>query len=366
MNGRRLLFVCLIAMLALPSASFAQEEDEFGIDEVEEPKDSRARRRKRRADRQKARQRQREKRRAARQAKNKKPVKKAPVALTNKSTPAAADPDQPGGDDARLTQLREKYAARRWPTSINERPLVLAESLLEVRGDTMFVSLASGFEGDPVSLMPRVYYGVTPSLTLGLVHGDLAAVGARTGAGGLGICIGGDNSCPQSRAYNDIGVDALYDLGEVGGIELAAHGGMVAGSFDPFALAFNLGALARWRKGKLAIVADPRLRIGATARSIDVMPMASVPFNREILSVPVWIKYQLSSDLNLFGHTGLSAMLSGFGDTFVVPLGGGATYAITGDIDIGAELTFWIASGGFDPGEFRYVLLRFAYRTPLG
>src|SRR5262245_40262487 len=45
------------------------------------------------------------------------------------------------------------------------------------------IELSSGTAGDPVSLAPDVYYGVTPELTVGLLHSALARTGVMGGTG---------------------------------------------------------------------------------------------------------------------------------------------------------------------------------------
>src|SRR5215213_5512264 len=64
----------------------------------------------------------------------------------------------------------EEYTKHDWPLEVTKRPIVLARSMFEARGDTMFINLSDGAAGEPVSLAPDLYYGVTNHLTVGINH----------------------------------------------------------------------------------------------------------------------------------------------------------------------------------------------------
>ena len=233
-------------------------------------------------------------------------------------------------------------------------PLTLAKGKILIAGSTLNMNLSSGAVGQPVSLAPSVWYGVDDKLTVGLTH-DFGTTpwtprprfrtvtsfdGIRNPlveTGGPGICItGDDNGC--SGIYDNVGVDGLYAL-DGGPIDLAGHGGLDLGAFDPFLLQLRIGVLGRYTVNEwLSIVFDPRLRLGLTERDS----------NKELIDLPVWAWYAVDPRLGVYFHTGLSGELTSLGDTYAIPLQIGATYQVDPKLAIGADLAFTRVNDSFD------------------
>jgi hypothetical protein len=227
------------------------------------------------------------------------------------------------------------YDKDTWPLEVTKRPLTLAAGMLEIGGNTLVVNLSDGSVGDPISLAPSIHYGVTQELSVGITHQT-------------GICVAGD-LC--GKAYNDLGLEALYALMRGGNFQVAARGGFVLPSLDPFALGLAAGIRARIRAGNIAVVAEPGVYIGLAERD---------SFG-DRLEVPVLLQFQIQPQTALQVRTGLSGPLEGFGDGKSIPLGIGGIFAINNRLDFGAELLLPDISndGRFDARVlFARVLLR--------
>src|SRR5262249_14247626 len=103
------------------------------------------------------------------------------------------------------------------------------------------INLSSGAVFKPFSLTPDIWYGLTPDVTIGLVHSTLArfgfmGVGAATGDA---LCLtGSSNGCDSF--YPGAGLLLRYGL-KKGKMPLAFEGGFVIKDFDPFQIAVKLG-----------------------------------------------------------------------------------------------------------------------------
>ena len=226
-----------------------------------------------------------------------------------------------------------------WPMEVNQRPLTLAAGMIEIAGNTAMLNMSSDFVLKPIALAPSVYYGVNKKLSVGVTHST-------------GICISGtENGC--AKAYNDFGVNALYSLMHKGAINLAVHGGLIVPSIDEFGMGINVGATVRFRAGKLAIVGDPTLYVGVIERE--------TVGGEEQLAIPVWFKYQVNKETNVFLSTGIFGALDGIGDG-TIPLGLGGTYTLSNRIDVGAEFSFMNLLGSGSSADLRQLILRAALR----
>lgn len=248
--------------------------------------------------------------------------------------------DARAGDDDGL------YTKSDWPLQTIQRPLTLADSMLEIRGDTFRVNLSSGdtpFPGDgfgkPITVAPDLYFGVDDRLTVGITHER-------------GFCLTGEEgSC--SSVYDDLGIEALYGVMRAGTLQAAAHGGVLFPSLaDPFVGGVRVGFLTRLRVASVAVVFDPTLYLGIFER--DALG--------EHLELPLDLQYQLNTQTMLYASTGVEGELSGFGDAYRVPIGVGANFAVNERFDFGGELRLANAAGQGASADERWLLLRAALR----
>ncbi|GAB4533401.1 MAG: hypothetical protein Tsb0020_49310 [Haliangiales bacterium] len=231
----------------------------------------------------------------------------------------------------------EEYFSGSWPLRLVERPLVLGANMFELRGETLRINMSKDSIGDPISLAPDLFYGVTDKLTVGVTHER-------------GICISGDGC--NDTIYDDLGVEVLFQLLRAGSLELAAHGGVIVRSFDPFIAGPLLGVRARVALGNIGVVFDPSLYIGALERDLS----------GDFVDLPVQLQYQLTHQNALFLRTGINGPLDGFGDNVAVPVGLGAVFVISRRVDVGGEFLFTNLAGNGGGVDGRLLLIRGAVR----
>lgn len=225
------------------------------------------------------------------------------------------------------------YNKDNWPLETIHRPLTLAGGMLEIRGDTFRLGMSGGDVLDfaePMVFAPEVYYGVSGQFTLGLTHTNHPIA---LGWPAAGFCVSGEeNRC--GKAYNAIGLEAQYALTRGGNLGLAVRGGLSSPRFDPdFALGITAGLTIRFKAGKVAVVLDPNLYIGAIAR--DEFPGMDGP--ADFLFLPAHIQYQLNTQTMFYLMSGLNAPFKNMGDFYQIPLGIGANFAVNNRADLGAE-----------------------------
>jgi hypothetical protein len=219
------------------------------------------------------------------------------------------------------------------------------------------IELSDGAAFDPVSLAPDVYYGVTPDLTVGLVHSSTGSTGI-IGGSGSSLCLG--DSCD---VYRNFGLDGRYQV-TTGKVGVAGAFGLYATSLDPLKLALKLGVVGRYRPSpmsKLAVDFAPSLFIGLTEREPDTMGMMGMmgsTGNKEVFVLPVTALYVVKPKLTALVQTGLVVPFEAAGDLFFVPLSIGASYAINQQLSVqGAFSLLHLLGGdgnqtGFDARSF--------------
>ena len=231
------------------------------------------------------------------------------------------------------------YTKDNWPLRVTDRPLTLDQGMLEIRGDTLQINMSSDAVAKPFSIAPDIFYGVSKKLSVGLTHST-------------GICLAGtDNGC--AKVYNDVGIEALYSLMSQGNFQVAGRGGLQAVAIDPFAFGLNIGIRGRLNVGNIAIVFDPGVYVGFTERDT---------VQKEVVTVPVQVQFQVNNQTNAFVSTGINGPLDGFGDAFTVPIGVGATFAVNNRLDFGAEFAFTNLAGKGSSADGRILIVRAALR----
>lgn len=212
-----------------------------------------------------------------------------------------------------------------YPTEMTKRPIQLPEGMLEVRGD-LGLNLSEGVAAKQIFVAPSANYGVTKDIQLGLQHGT--SLGARS------LCFG--SAC--GKVYNGLDLDAKYWILRNEGFSLSAHLQVPVANLDPFVMGVRAGVYIWWYATQnLAIWADPALQIGIIGRDKAI-------YGKEILDIPIRVAYNVTPELAVFGDTGFNAVIDppapiGLGDTFRIPLGVGALYAINHKIDVGGEFS---------------------------
>lgn len=227
--------------------------------------------------------------------------------------PGPTDPVLPGGGPpaAPLTPVASPgaYTLDSWPLELTLRPVVLGTGMFEIRGD-LFIGLNDGAAGEPFAITPAVYYGLSEQLTLGIFRDA--------------ICF----NC--SEVVDSLGFDAIFALLQQSDLSLAVRGSLVAESFNADFYQLWVGVLGKYIAGRLAIQFDPKLIIGLSERTS----------NKEVLTIPVDVQYQIDQMLAVVVTTGISGYLDGFFDYLQIPLGLGAHYTVNRQLDVGGQFIF--------------------------
>jgi hypothetical protein len=208
----------------------------------------------------------------------------------------------------------EPYTAETWPTELVRRPLTPAEGMWEI--DALAnVNLTKGEIGEPISLAPGVVYGITNRLAFGLEHVQ-------------GLCLSGvESACPY--IYNDAAVTLRWSALRQGPWEIALRGGFAA-QFEP---AFRADAVlrmqARWRRGRVALTAEPFVNVGLTDRDV----------NRTLVGVSGRPEVQVTHRLAVYGLVKLFGVVDDFGATYLIHSGLGGLVGL-GSFDLGGQVVF--------------------------
>lgn len=232
------------------------------------------------------------------------------------STAAAADDDD--DDDAAPSRAPDgQYAVMRGvqgPAGLLAARLVLG------------INLSADKAGEPISFMPDLYYSVTDTLQLGVVHSGPMGWQARPG---LGLCLTGqDHGCPH--VYDNAGFDAMYGV-SVGALRLSTHGSLFLGHFSPLTMSLAVGVMGKARlASRVALLFDPKIAIELTERDTT----------DDAVYIPLELQFQAGAATTLKLLTGLSAGLSTFGDSYEIPVGIGLLQNLTRHLDIGVRLSF--------------------------
>lgn len=258
---------------------------------------------------------------------------------------APAEGTPPAAGDAAATTPAPAAASVSAPISATEA--TLHQGAISIDGD-LVMSLSKNAVFKPVQIVPNLYYGVSPELTVGFAHNPFAEIFQTSGRG---LCItGSSNGC--AKVYNNFSLDALFSFLRSSTMDLAAHGGLDFLFLDPFWMSLRLGVKGKTAAGPLAIVFDPALNIGLTKRSDG---------NKEALTLPVRIGFMATQQLNV----GLSIALVGpfdhFGDLYRIPLGVGATYALNNLVDVRAQFSFDNLAGKGGGADQRTLSIGAAY-----
>lgn len=201
---------------------------------------------------------------------------------------------------------------------------------------TLEVEATAAKAGKPISLAPDVSYGVTPELTLSLVHSTFGVTGFRGGAG-RGVCLTGeDRGC--AKVYNNVGAEALYGLAR-GPFALALNAGVHATNLDAGFYAAKAGLRLRWMSGALSLASSPAVLIALTHRD-------DTPKNVDQLFVPVVVSYRPVKPLTLGLGSGVKGPIDGFGDAWEVSLGFLGGFSLSRQLSLGTSLVFGKALGG--------------------
>jgi hypothetical protein len=210
--------------------------------------------------------------------------------------------------------------------SSNPTDVTLRQGGISIDGDVA-VGMNASAAGKPISIVPNLYYGVNDQLTVGLAANTLSEIFQN--ADGQGLCLSGQaDGC--GKLYNNVSLDGLYSFSRSGTMDIAAHAGLDTIFATDTLLGLRAGVKGKMLAGPLVLVFDPALIFGLNQRD----------FNKERLQLPVRVGFMATPQLNVGVSTGVFGFLDGFGDTYTIPAGVGATFAISDALAARAQFMF--------------------------
>lgn len=259
----------------------------------------------------------------------------AGVARAQDVAPAADPAVDPAGDPAAVAPVADATVA---PVAAVSGTSYVARGLTQTAGNVqvtvpVLLNLSKELVLKPVMVPLDVRYGVTDQLEVFLAHGSPVGYPVATPGG---VCLGGEErGC--GKLYDNLALGAQFSFLKDAAMELAAIGALVVESLDLGYYAADVGVNFKYNAGAVAIKAAPQVMIGVNKRDEG---------NKETLFVPVQIAFQATPELAAFVDTGIVGPLDGFGDSYTLPVGIGASFAAMPNLDVGAEFMLpRVASG---------------------
>jgi len=181
--------------------------------------------------------------------------------------------------------------------------------------------------GKPTSLAPDLFYSVSDTVQIGLLHTGPMGWQSRPG---VGLCLTGTtNGCP--KVYDNVGVDLMYGL-LFGDFHLSLHSSLyLAPISDPTGVMWTIGLTGKFHfSDEVALLFDPQVGVMLSHRDLY----------KEQLFIPLELQLQMTRDVSFKVLSGVSGQLSRLGDTYQIPLGLGLVGNVSSSVDLGARFSF--------------------------
>ena len=219
----------------------------------------------------------------------------------------------------------------------------------------LLVNASKNTFGKPTSLAPDLFYAITDTVQIGLLH--TGPMGWQT-LPGAGLCLTGTGTGGCPKVYNNVGFDFMYGL-LFGDFHLSLHSSLLVTRIaDPTGVMWTVGFTGKFHfTDVVALYFDPQ--IGITLSHRDV--------NKDRLFLPVELQFQATSAVAVKVLSGVEGQLSALGDTFRSPLGLGIVGNVNAYFDLGLRFSFDNLLGhqpaGFSRTDFRSIGLLATFRT---
>jgi hypothetical protein len=181
--------------------------------------------------------------------------------------------------------------------------------------------------GKPTSLAPDLFYSISDTVQIGLLH--TGPMGWQT-TPGAGLCLTGkSNGCP--KVYNNVGLDFMYGL-LYGDFHLSLHSSLyLLRISDPTWAMWTIGLAGKFHfTDEVALFFDPQIGIALNERAT----------NKDQLFIPLELQIQASTAVSVKILSGVQGQLSALGDTVRSPLGLGVVGNINPHLDLGLRFSF--------------------------
>jgi len=208
--------------------------------------------------------------------------------------------------------------------------------------------------GKPVSLAPDLFYSVSDTVQIGLLHTGPMGWQSRPGSG---LCLTGtSDGCP--KVYNNVGFDFMYGL-LFGDFHLSLHSSLFLLFVpEPTGVMWTIGLTGKFHfTNAVALFFDPQVGVMLSHRDLY----------KEQLFIPVELQFQVGAAASLKVLSGVSGQLSELGDTYQIPLGLGLVGNVSSHLDLGVRFSFDNLLGHAFPGisraDARSIGLLLTFRT---
>ena len=243
------------------------------------------------------------------------------------------------------------------------RPLVLDRHQLEARL-VVEIDTYPGEIGVPLSIAPDVWFGVASRWTVGLVHSYASLDRMEAGSTFCVVqsAINPANVC--TATYRGSGLDARYLAFDRGAWSIAPRARLLyTRDSDPATNvtidkpSLVLGALARWRHGRISIWADPYLQLGLANRTSG---------NADALALPLYVAVQPMRRWAVWSEVGYYSQIDNGHDatsSWYGILAFGTTVNPVAGLDVGAVFGWQSLFGPQDNAKATVVLVTIGWRT---
>jgi len=181
--------------------------------------------------------------------------------------------------------------------------------------------------GKPTSLAPDLFYSVSDTVQIGVLHTGPMGWQSRPGSG---LCLTSTtNGCP--KVYNNVGFDFMYGL-LYGDFHLSLHSSLFLLFVpEPTGVMWTIGLTGKFHfTDAVALFFDPQVGVMLSHRDLY----------KEQLFIPVELQFQTTAAVSLKVLSGVSGQLSELGDTYQIPLGLGLVGNLTSNVDLGLRFSF--------------------------
>jgi hypothetical protein len=191
----------------------------------------------------------------------------------------------------------------------------------------LLVDASKGAFGKPTSLAPDLYYSISDTVQIGLLH--TLPMGWQTEPG-AGLCLTGkSNGCPH--VYDNVGFDFMYGL-IYGDFHLSLHSSLYFFHIaDPLGTMWTVGLTGKFHfTDAVALFFDPQIGLELSNRDVY----------KDQLFIPLELQFQAAPAASIKILSGVTGQLSALGDTVRSPLGLGVVANLTPHLDLGVRFSF--------------------------
>lgn len=194
----------------------------------------------------------------------------------------------------------------------------------------LFVNASKDNFATPTSLAPDLYYSISDTIQIGLVHTGPMGWQSLPGQH-AGLCLSGDGDGGCPHVYDNVGLDFMYGL-LYGDFHLSLHSSLyVLRIAEPLWPMWTVGVTGKFHfTDMVALFFDPQIGISLANRSD----------NKDWLFLPVELQFQVAAPVSLKLLSGVAGQLSNLGDTYRVPLGVGVVGNLNSHLDLGLRFSF--------------------------